>query len=475
MESVTAAPSRPRDVVFAGVLTIIGSVLALIGVFTAQGELRTSGARREIESVLADDRFSAIDISVDTVLNLVEVGLMVASAASVAAIVLAVYSMRGHNPSRIALTLLGGLAAVGVLLSGLTGFVIALFVVYTVSLLWRKPVRVWFAQASGSNGDSSGADAGRAPDPAGGPGPSGHPGHPRYPEQPGEPGQPGDSEQPGQAGHPVQPGDSEQPGPYPRPWPPDPQAPAQPDQAGQPQPDPYRPQPGQPPGPFSPAPPEQGYGGPPGYPPSYPADYPPDHAQGYPQGHPQQYGYGHPPAYYGYPPAQSDPNRRPAQVTAAHVMTWIGAAFGLLTGVFFVIAAGSDEIVDLVMEQLATSGISEDEFVTMLRLAGVLTALWSLAVLVVSVFSWRRANWAAILLTVMGGGYLVFQLITLLTGQLAVLFTIVWVAAVLVLLWWPTSRRWYTEARHQESYGPPGGGSSYPQGPPRPPKRNQPW
>jgi hypothetical protein len=124
----------------------------------------------------------------------------------------------------------------------------------------------------------------------------------------------------------------------------------------------------------------------------------------------------------------------------------------------------------MVREQLAGRNFDEAEFVSMLRIAGVLTALWSLAVLVVSVFSWRRLRWAAILLTAMGAGYVLVQLVALFTGQVAVLFTIVWVAAVLALLWVPAARQWYAAGRPPGPQGPPGGGTPYP-----PQRPQQPW
>jgi hypothetical protein len=491
MEHVSAAVSRPRDVVLASVLTIVGSVLALMGVFTAQGELRSSRVRGEIETLLQDEQLTPIDISVDTVLNAVEVGLMAASAASVAAIVLAVFVLRRHNPSRIGLTVLGGIAALAVLLSGLPGLAIAIFVAYTTSLLWRAPVRSWFAQGSGGGGASGagaqsdpGEESSRPPlwgrpetggYPAGGrPGASDHPASEQpgpYQQDPYQPvqGRPGENQS--DESEPGRESVDDQPGPYQQPWPPvSPQQqphppPQQPQQQHQQQPGPYH------------YPPAQGPGyGTHGYPQTYP--------QG-PHG-PQQYGYGYPSsAHYGYP-SHHDPSRRPPQVVAAHVLTWVGAAFGIVAGIFFVAAAGSQETIDLVMDQLAAPNVDQQTFVMTLRLAGALIALWALAVAVVSVFSWRRANWAAILLTVMGGGYLLMQLVTLIAGQLAVLFTIVWVAAVLVLLWWPASRQWYSTAQFDRSGpGGPYGGSAYPQHPQQPtqtqhptqqpPKRNKPW
>jgi hypothetical protein len=145
---------------------------------------------------------------------------------------------------------------------------------------------------------------------------------------------------------------------------------------------------------------------------------------------------------------------------------------------FLVLAAGSPQVVDLAVEQLRSQGVTEQDLVTTMRVGGGLTAAWALAVVVVSVFSWRRANWAVILLTVMGGLYMLTQLVSLVVmGQVAVLVTIVWVAVVLTLLWWPASRHWYAAGRRGRNggFGPPGG-SPYPQQPPPPqPGPNRPW
>jgi hypothetical protein len=473
---VTAASSRPRDVALAGVLTIIGSVLALVGIFSAQGELRTSDVRRDIEGVLADDRFAAIDISVDAVLALVEYALMVASAASVAAIVLAVFVMRRHNPSRIALTVLGGCAVLVLLLSWPTGVITAIFVAYTLSLLWRAPVRSWFA---GARPAARGAGAGTGTWAMSGTGPGGEPepernpdavpeSDPRWPSDPGPPdaGDPSRPVEPRPGGGDPRPAGGGEPGPYPQPWPP---ASPQPGQPGQPEP-------GQSP------PADQGHRYPPAYPSAGPPAYPSAGPPGYPPG--PGYGYGYPSGYQGYPPVAHDPDRRPGQVIGAHVMTWISTALGLVTGAVVVMVLGSQELLDQVLQQVPLpEGVSRDEFVRTTRVESAVLAAWSLAVLVVSVFSWRRANWAAILLTVMGGTYLVVQVVRTLTGDLPALVTVVWVAAVLVLLWWPTSRQWYAGARRTGGHaGPPGGGSPYgawptqPRQPPaQPPRRNQPW
>jgi len=69
--------------------------------------------------------------------------------------------------------------------------------------------------------------------------------------------------------------------------------------------------------------------------------------------------------------------------------------------------------------------------------------VWSLLLIPVSIFAWRRANWARIVLTVMASLYLALQLYALVSGSPAVLVSIAWVAGVVVLLWVPQSRQWY--------------------------------
>jgi hypothetical protein len=502
MEGVTSTATRPRDVVLAAVLTIIGSVLALSGIFGAVGQLRSSRVRRELESLMAGEQFAAFDISVESLLNMLEVALMAASAASVAAIVLAVYVMRRHNPSRIALTVLGGAAAVTVLFSGLAGIAIAIFVAYTVSLLWRAPARTWFAvgsvgAGSGGTGTGAGADAGpgtdrpwwggpssggrqdaQAPPESGSVGSAPPDGRPTGDVSADRPGSPESAERPGAqvSGSGSGGGGPEraQPGPYPRPWPPEQPASGRsgPHDSGQQDPDRSGQQDPHPPGeeypgsaaaePGYPQGHDQGYGAAPAYPHAYGSPAYPGH-QGYP-------------AYPGYPgyPSPADPDRRPPQTVAAHVLTWVGSGLGIMTGAFFVFAASSPQVIDLVMQQLPANAVpNRDDFVRSLRIGGALTALWSVAVVVVSVFSWRRARWAHLGLSVMGAAYLVAQAVSLvLMGQVAVLLTLSWVSAVIVLLWWPASRQWYAGGDTPGQQGPPDSGSTaYPQAR----GRNQPW
>jgi hypothetical protein len=445
-------PSRPREVVTAAVMTIAGSALALAAIFTSVGEIRSSGVRREVESALDDARFSGLDVTPEQILNILHMVILALAACCVIAIVLAVYVLRGHAASRIALTVLGAPLALLSLLAGWTGLVIALFIAYSVSMLWRPASRAWFKEAAMSGDTPS----------------DGAPQEPRPPDA-GEGGQPGDADRetgqqaageegaqraprPGPYfgyGQQGPPGQSSPPGPPPAVPPP-----AGPPQSGQPQQGPPQygqPQQGQPQY-DQPQYGEPQYGQPPpGYGP------PPDYGQGY----------GAPQGYYGAGgPFAPDPNRRPGAVVGALVMTWIGVAFMVLIGLVCLAFAGSQELVEAFSTELRDQGITVAELTLLLRVVGGVLLVWGLIVGTVSVFAWRRANWARIALIVMAALYGVLQLLALLAGELSVVVTIAYVAVIMVLLLLPPVRGWYASRSMPPGYGGP---------PAPPPQTHRPW
>jgi uncharacterized membrane protein len=424
------SPSRPREVVTAAVMTIAGSALALAAIFTSVGEIRSSGVRREVESTLDDARFSGLDVTTDQILNILHLVILAVAACCVIAIVLAVYVLRGHAASRIALTVLGAPLALLSLLAGWTGLVIALFIAYAVSMLWRPASRAWFKEEAMSGDTPS----------------DGAPQEPR-PRDAGEGGQPGDDHETGQqaAG---QEGGAPRPGPYYGYGQQSPPGQSSPPETSPPAaPPPYAPPPyGQPPyGQPQYGQPQQGYGP------------PPDYGQGY----------GAPQGYYGAGgPFAPDPNRRPGAVVGALVMTWIGVAFMVLIGLVCLAFAGSQELVEAFSTELRDQGITVAELTLLLRVVGGVLLVWGLIVGTVSVFAWRRANWARIALIVMAALYGVLQLLALLAGELSVVVTIGYVAVIIVLLLLPPVRGWYASRSMPPGYGGP---------PAPPPQTHRPW
>lgn len=78
--------------------------------------------------------------------------LMLATAAvAVAGIVLAFYTARGHQASRVLLTILAGFAAVSFLATGLIGIIPAAFAIGCGFYLWSADARLWFRQKNGQD------------------------------------------------------------------------------------------------------------------------------------------------------------------------------------------------------------------------------------------------------------------------------------------------------------------------------------
>jgi len=57
--------------------------------------------------------------------------------------------LRRHRTARIALTVVGGIAAAVSLFGGLSGVLVALYIVVSLALLWSKEARAWFANPGG--------------------------------------------------------------------------------------------------------------------------------------------------------------------------------------------------------------------------------------------------------------------------------------------------------------------------------------
>jgi len=464
---------RPREVVRSSTLTILGAAGALGATFYASAQIRSAGQRAELERQV-EDAWAGGQIRVDDVIAMVHATQMVLAACCVAAIVLGVYVRNGHQASRIGLTVVGGPIALLGVFGGWLGLVAGLFVAYAVGLLWKPDVRAWFREDERMSDD-------RSRDPW----------SPRDDEEPGareQPGEPaGQGDQAGQGEHPDtgQPGTG-QPGTEDQPTRPGPyygfgrpeggsQQPSQgePSQGEPPQGEPPQGSPEQHPAygqqPYGQHYGQQGYG-----------QQQPYGQQGYgQQGYGQQPpGYGTPPSYgpqhgyYGAPnPYATDPDRRPATVVSALIMTWIGVALLALIGLVCLALAGNQQVLDAFASELNDPNFSNADLSTLLRVVGAVLLVWGLVVGAVSVFAWRRANWARIALIVMAGLYCALQLVALLTGELAVVFAIGYVAAVAVLLLLPASREWY--ARRRPTAGPHG----YGYGPPPPPQQPQhgPW
>ncbi|HET7326501.1 MAG TPA: proline-rich domain-containing protein [Nocardioidaceae bacterium] len=441
---------RPDAVVRSAVLSAGGSIAVLLVIFSTFGTLRSASTLRELERQLAEQQLVETGVSAAQLVQAVQVAAMVLAACCVVGVVLAFYVVRGHRPARIGLSITGITIPLLSLLVGWGGLLVGLFTTYAAALLWRHDVRAWFREEpmSGdtprdpwSDGNDDSSD-GQAPQPEEAPEEQASRPGPYYGYGQPEGRQPHDYGQ--QSSGPQTYGQPEAPGPA----------------QGYGQPHPYGQEPS---GPHT-------YGRPPGH--GRPQGY------GQPYGQPYERPYGPPPGYYGAPnPFAADPHKRPGTVVGAMVMTWVGVVFLVLVGLGALAFASSDQVLDAFTAELDDPAFTAGDITVVLQVVGVALLVWGVIVGVVSVFAWRRAKWARYTLIAMGALYGLLQLVALLAGELAVIFSIAYVAVVVVLLLVPRTGEWYAAKSAPRGYGGPGGGYGGGYGPPPPPERQQhkPW
>lgn len=135
---------RPREVTFGGTQAIVGGALALVLLIGAAQQLYSSEMHDVLSQALENPRAAQLGITLETARTMAKYGIMIMAVLSVASLILGVYVLRRHGPSRIALTALGVLVAASTLFAGPSGWAITLYVVSSLAMLWSKPARAWF-------------------------------------------------------------------------------------------------------------------------------------------------------------------------------------------------------------------------------------------------------------------------------------------------------------------------------------------
>lgn len=166
------------------------------------------------------------------------------------------------------------------------------------------------------------------------------------------------------------------------------------------------------------------------------------------QGHPGAAG-GHPaggppPAGWGYGPGEvPQPPRRPGNVVAAVVMTYIGSALLILLGLLLLIGSANAEFRQGFAEGAGMATVAPGAVVV----AGAVSALIGIGLVVLAAFAQRARDGARIALTVIGGVFLVLQLLSLVGGAPQALLGIVWIGVATTLFWLGNANAWYRHAR----------------------------
>ena len=122
----------------------IGSLIVLLSTSTMLADWAPPEMRSEVDSLVNQAPLDAYDLSAAQVLEWMRLGMMAVAAASVAAIILAIYTVRGHRGSRIALTIVSATSSLMFVASGLAGLLPAAMAIGCVILLWSREANDWF-------------------------------------------------------------------------------------------------------------------------------------------------------------------------------------------------------------------------------------------------------------------------------------------------------------------------------------------
>jgi hypothetical protein len=412
------APPRPRQVTTAGVMGVVGSALVVLSLFDALQRLRSVETREAVDTFLAEPPGDGLGVSTGWVLDAMHVVLLFSGALAAVAAVLAVYVFQRHQGARIGFSIA---AALLLLTSPFSGGALAMVVAFAAAMLWSRPARDWFAgrepapalSTSGDRWDDRGDRVGDGP--AAGPTPGPTPGRTPAPS--------GSHDQPPAAPT----------GPY---------------------------GPGSVPATPVPATPVSGDDRPPAA--SYPFGSRPDPHWA-------------PPAFDQRPGTPAwvagtarDPERRPASVAIAAVITWFFAGLAALMFLLVVLMLmfAQDTLVEAMRSDARFDdlNVSVDDLLAAVWVVSAVAVFWSVAALALAFLAFRRLGWARILLAVSAGMTCLVSLLAFPAGLLMLLPA----GAVLVLLFTGGANDWY--AHRSRPVPPPSGpyGGSGPGGTPYP-------
>lgn len=126
--------------------------ICLLTLFQAGSALANWGSlevQDGIRSALEGESLKSLDLTVDDVLGWLRVLLIGMCAIAAAGIVFAIYTAKGHQPSRVIMTALLGLSSLLFLFVGILGIIPAAFSIFCAIYLWTAEAQRWFAVKNG--------------------------------------------------------------------------------------------------------------------------------------------------------------------------------------------------------------------------------------------------------------------------------------------------------------------------------------
>ncbi len=138
---MAATPQRPRQVTLAGWMIVIGSAVVVFSAFERVSGLRSIESQEAVADFVSEPPGDGLGLSVDQVLDLIQMLSLVAAACATAAAILGIWVLKGSKQARLALAVL----ALPLLLTGLaTGGIVSSLVAVAAAMLWVQPARNWF-------------------------------------------------------------------------------------------------------------------------------------------------------------------------------------------------------------------------------------------------------------------------------------------------------------------------------------------
>ncbi|MEO6604237.1 MAG: hypothetical protein ABIN55_01365 [Aeromicrobium sp.] len=141
---------RPPSVTMAVVFVGLTSLIVFFSLTSALSDWGSIELQDGVRDALDDPALKGMDLTVPEVIEWLRLAAYVAVFLSIAGIVLAVFTARGHRPSRISLTVMCGLAFLGfVLVGGIAGLFPAALAVVCAVQLWSSDSSAWFNAKNG--------------------------------------------------------------------------------------------------------------------------------------------------------------------------------------------------------------------------------------------------------------------------------------------------------------------------------------
>ncbi|HET9420668.1 MAG TPA: hypothetical protein VFO49_05995 [Nocardioides sp.] len=138
---MAATPQRPRQVTLAGWMIVVGSAVVVFSAFERVSGLRSIESQEAVADFVSEPPGDGLGLSVDQVLDLIQMLSLVAAACATAAAILGVWVLKGSKQARLALAVL----ALPLLVTGLaTGGIVSSLVAVAAVMLWVQPARNWF-------------------------------------------------------------------------------------------------------------------------------------------------------------------------------------------------------------------------------------------------------------------------------------------------------------------------------------------